>query len=659
MVEYGGSNDPEPFSDSASPEALANVVQQSLHINPPPSASAPAPAPAPVQAPVQVQAPVYAPVHAPVYAPVQAPVYAPVYAPAPAPVFAPVYAPVQAQAPVYAPVSAPVHHGGNDHGREHEHARAHEQEHEHEHAGAGAGAKKKKEKKEKKEKKDKKDKKGSSGKDKKSKRRGSDSGSCSDRSDSNKSNDSSSSSRSSYPTLPSRTTIADMSTQGYGTAPQAQQQQQQSLAIDYGSRATQLAAMQAQRTASFGVAQSFAPSVPRQFWPSGSATPAPAPAPFSYPNQQQQQQQPYASSYGGSVSAYQTSRGGSGPDPQALARQPSFVPPPALAPSASVVGARVRGGQGATGAPPPPPVYSAPGQPSAYTYAAAPPAATAYGAPFTAARAAVSFRAMPRPSAPSPSASFSESSSFYSDVAAGLADADAEAEAGDVGVGARGRHAAPYGAAAASSHFSAASGAPSTAAAAHASIVVSPRFTPQATPLCSASGATSIAFGDPRWLPFDDRAHLGLRGDARVAELRVWSDSRVHALQLRYDVSPGGEGGLPLLDGSVAGTRRGEFDTLCLGPGDSIAAVAGRWGPDSCLEVLIVGTARGQQHRFGGWGLPDAQAAQGHEFVLRVPERHRVVGFRGAVSPALSSSSSSSSDAEGGIVAIGAYTTLM
>lgn len=245
-------------------------------------------------------------------------------------------------------------------------------------------------------------------------------------------------------------------------------------------------------------------------------------------------------------------------------------------------------------------------------------------------------------------------------MAAGLGDgfgADA-AEADDVGVGARGRHAAPYGSAAASSHFSVASAGASTAAAAAAASGVSPRFTPHATPLCSASGASSIAFGDPSWLPFDDRAHLGLRGDARVAELRVWSDARVHALQLRYDVSPGGEGGQPLLDGSVAGTRRGEFDTLRLGPGDAIAAVAGRWGSDGRLEVLIVGTARGQQHRFGGWGLSEAQAAGGHEFVLRVPERHRVVGFRGAVSSALPSAAAAS-DAEGGIVAIGAYTTLM
>lgn len=249
-------------------------------------------------------------------------------------------------------------------------------------------------------------------------------------------------------------------------------------------------------------------------------------------------------------------------------------------------------------------------------------------------------------------------------MAAGLADAGGfgadAAEADDVGVGVRGRHAAPYGSA--SSHFSVASAGASTAAAAAAVGGVSPRFTPQATPLCSASGASSIAFGDPSWQPFDDRAHLGLRGDARVAELRVWSDARVHALQLRYDVSPGGEGGQPLLDGSVAGTRRGEFDTLRLGPGDAIAAVAGRWGPDGRLEVLIVGTARGQQHRFGGWGLSEAQAAGGHEFVLRVPERHRVVGFRGAVSsalPASSSSAAAASDAEGGIVAIGAYTTLM
>ena len=180
------------------------------------------------------------------------------------------------------------------------------------------------------------------------------------------------------------------------------------------------------------------------------------------------------------------------------------------------------------------------------------------------------------------------------------------------------------------------------------------RWQPRATRLESLHPERS-PLGAEGVTPFDDHAHLALRGDARVAELRVWADNQlVHGLQMLYVApgagAPGGAGaGSKLLEGLLAGQRRGRCYVLPLpAPGDAIVAVAGRFGAATgALEVLVVGTSKGrsgEQHNFGSTGEGAEGAPTGREFVLDIPPRSRVVGFHGAFAPT------------GHICALGAYT---
>ena len=153
-------------------------------------------------------------------------------------------------------------------------------------------------------------------------------------------------------------------------------------------------------------------------------------------------------------------------------------------------------------------------------------------------------------------------------------------------------------------------------------------FSPLAT--ARAGGATVNS------RPFDDRADIERRGDARVCRVHVWADAHVSGLQLVYELpAPGlGGGAPPQVEGPLIGvpdSQTGRPEVLVLEVGDSIVAVAGRFcvGGEG-LEVLLLGTRRGVQRSFGG---SEALQPDGKEFVLRIPDEHRVVGFHGSIAP--------------------------
>jgi hypothetical protein len=192
--------------------------------------------------------------------------------------------------------------------------------------------------------------------------------------------------------------------------------------------------------------------------------------------------------------------------------------------------------------------------------------------------------------------------------------------------------------------------------------LLQPRFSPTPIP---AAGSADVAGA----VLFDDRPHLVARGDARVVELRVWASDRVHGLSLFYEQQQQppasvSEGQPPpprqLVEGPLIGRRAGRCQAVPLAFGESIVAVAGRFDGAQApqvpsLAVLVVATQRlggaeghgqSQQYSFGGQGLPSAN--EGKEFVLRVPDRQRVVGFHGGLAPEGSGA--------GGICMLGAYT---